>query len=90
MAKLSNLSGEFLQMRPIDGYSIIYLYRRMLTDICRTPILFPLVSWLQPETHESCAIDIYMEIYRYNHIYVYILYMDVYGSLHTAVTTQIA
>jgi len=22
MAKLSNLSGEFLQMRPIDGYSI--------------------------------------------------------------------
>ena len=56
----------------------------MLTDICRTPILFPLVSWLQPETHESCAVDIYMEIYRYNHIYT------VYGSLHTAVTTQIA
>ena len=55
-------------MRPIDGYSIIYLYRRLLTDTCRTPILFPLVSWLQPETHESCAIDIYMEIYRYNMI----------------------
>ena len=58
----------------------------MLTDICRTPILFPLVSWLQPATHESCAIDI--DIWRFTYIVIYIY--TVYGSLHTAVTTQIA
>ena len=49
----------------------------MLTDICRTPILFPLVSWLQPATHESCAIDIDIWRYTYIIIYIYTLYMVV-------------
>ena len=51
-------------------------------------MLFPLVSWLQPATHESCAIDI--DIWRSTYIIIYIYIHTAYGSLHTAVTTQIA